>query len=185
MSHDLSKDALHKDADEGTSLTNMSLDSKGAATQADADALYRMAQVSRVLRSATSSMEKLAHLASGSDELTLLHCLVLVHLSRSASCKQTELKCATGIAATQLTKLVDELAHRSFVSRHRSSWDRRQVILALTEAGREAALHLLASLHDFTDKTRIDAIESLASSLERFVASTADDKAIDQDSGEH
>jgi DNA-binding MarR family transcriptional regulator len=185
MSHDRSKDALHKDAGEGTSSENISPESKGAATQADADALYKMAQVSRVLRSATSSMERLAHLASGSDELTLMHCLVLVHLSRSASSKQTELKCATGIAPTQLTKLVDELAHRGFVSRHRSSWDRRQVILALTEPGREAALHLLASLHGFTDKTRIDAIESLGSSLERFVASTADDQGSDRGNDEH
>ncbi|HTV83874.1 MAG TPA: MarR family winged helix-turn-helix transcriptional regulator [Dyella sp.] len=154
-------------------------ESPGVATQADTDALYKMAQVCRVLKSAASTMEKLAHAASGSDELTLMHCLVLVHLSHSASCKQGDLKGATGIAPTQLTKLLDELAHRGLVSRHRSSWDRRQVILALTEQGRDTALRLLASLHGFTDKTRLDAIESLGSSLQRFVASTADDEAFE------
>jgi DNA-binding MarR family transcriptional regulator len=179
----------HTPSNDGREATSPSRliegDSKGTATQGDADALYKMAEVSRVLRSATSSIEKLAHLASGSDALTLMHCLVLVHLSRSASSKQTELKCATGIAPTQLTKLLDELAHRGMINRHRSSWDRRQVILALTEAGRETAMHLLASLHDFADKTRLDAIESLGSSLAQFVASTAADGDNDQNHSEH
>lgn len=172
---------LSNDVREGTShSTLIEDDSKGTATQTDADALYKMAEVSRVLKSATSTMEKLAHLASGTNELTLMHCLVLVHLSRSATCKQSDLKCATGIAPTQLTKLLDELTHRDFVSRRRSSWDRRQVILALTERGRETALHLLASLHGFTDKTRLEAIDSLGSSLERFVASTGADEISDR-----
>lgn len=155
-------------------------EASGTATQAEADALYKMAEVSRVLRSATSTIEKLAHLVSGTTDLTLMHCLVLVHLTRSASCKQLELKSATGIAPAHLTKLLDELTHRGFVRRTRSSWDRRQIILALTLPGRETALRLLASLHEHTDKTQLNEIERLNSSLEHFVSITKDDTSFDR-----
>jgi DNA-binding MarR family transcriptional regulator len=151
----------------------------GTATRAEADALYKMAEVSRVLRSATSAIEKLGHLASGTNDLTLMHCLVLVHLSRTATCKQTDLKVATGIAPNHLTKLLDELTYRDLVHRNRSSSDRRQIILALTTRGRETALRLLAALHDFTNKTQLNAIEQLGSSLERFVSTTENDSWFD------
>ncbi|GLQ91068.1 hypothetical protein GCM10007901_00180 [Dyella acidisoli] len=153
-----------------------------AIDMTDVDALYKMAEVSRVLRSATSTIEKFVHLASGTNDLTLMHCLVLVHLSRKASCKQLDLKSATGIAPTHLTKLVDELTHRGFVRRHRSSWDRRQIILALTAPGRETALRLLTSLHELTHKTQLNAIEELGSSLKRFVSTTANDEWLDRGS---
>jgi DNA-binding MarR family transcriptional regulator len=146
-----------------------------AAMLATAGTIYRMAEISRVLRSVTSALEKLMHAASGSNDLTLMHCLVLVHLSRSATCKQVELKSATGIAPAHLTRLVDELVHQGLVGRHRSSWDRRQLNLALTAQGRETALHLLASLKELTDQTQLDAIEHLGSSLEHFVSTTVHD----------
>ncbi|RDS84273.1 MarR family winged helix-turn-helix transcriptional regulator [Dyella psychrodurans] len=151
----------------------------GTTTQTEADALYKMAEVSRVLRSATSTIEKLAHLVSGTSDLTLMHCLVLVHLSKAATCKQLELKSATGIPPAHLTKLLDELAHRGLVRRIRSSWDRRQIILALTEPGRETALRLLTSLHKLADKTQLDEIERLGSSLEHFVSTTENDARLD------
>ena len=153
-----------------------------AIDMTDVDALYKMAEVSRILKSATSTIEKFAHLASGTNDLTLMHCLVLVHLSRKASCKQLDLKSATGIAPTYLTKVVDELTHRGFVRRHRSSWDRRQIILALTAPGRETALRLLASLHELTNKTQLNAIEQLGSSLKRFVSTAANGEWLDRES---
>lgn len=151
-----------------------------AADAADVEAFYKMAEVSRVLKSATSTIEKFAHLASGTSEFTLMHCLVMVHLSRAPTCKQTDLKSATGISPAHLTKLVDELTLRGLVSRHRSSADRRQIILALTAPGRETALHLLASLHELADKTQREAIEKLGASLERFVSTTEHDKSGDR-----
>jgi DNA-binding MarR family transcriptional regulator len=158
---------LANGADEGTPDNE---NDNGAATRTEADALYKMAEVSRVLRSATHTIEKLGQRASGSNELTLMHCLVLVHLSSASTCQQTKLKSATGIAPTHLTKLLEDLVNRGLVSRNRSSWDRRQVILALTASGRETALRLLSALHDFTQESQLGAIEQLGSSLEQFVS---------------
>ncbi|WP_233843678.1 MarR family transcriptional regulator [Dyella sp. 2HG41-7] len=139
---------------------------------AEVDALYTMAEVSRILKYATSAIEKLAQVASGTSDLTLMHCLVLVHLSRTPSCKQVDLKSVTGITPAHLTKLVDELVNRGFVRRHRSSGDRRQVILALTTAGRETVLRVVASLRSHSNDVPLGAIEELGSSLAHWVAAT-------------
>lgn len=148
-------------------------ESKAASSESIHDeSIYKLAEVSRVLKSATATLEKLMHQVSGNHDLTLMHCLVLVHLSRAATCKQTDLKLATGIGSTHLTKLIDELVHRDLVCRNRSSWDRRQHILALTLQGRDTAAHLLASLSEFTGRTQLDAIEQLGASLEHFVSAT-------------
>lgn len=138
--------------------------------------IYKWAEVSRVLKSAAVTLERRMHQVSGNNDLTLLHCLILVHLSRSATCKQTELKTATGISATHLTKLLEELVHRGLIGRNRSSWDRRQHILALTVQGRAIAEHLLASLHRLASRPQREAIEQLGASLEHFVATPFDDE---------
>ncbi|MFK2873253.1 winged helix-turn-helix transcriptional regulator [Dyella lipolytica] len=133
-----------------------------------------MAEVARTLKSATHVMEKLAHLASGTNEhLSLLHWLVLVRLSGAPTCKQMELKSDTKIAAAYLTRLLDDLTRGGLVRRHRSSSDRRQILLALTERGKSAAFELLASLNDAIRPSQLDAIEHLGSSLEQFVALAA------------
>lgn len=151
--------------------------------QAEADTLHKMAEVSRVLKSTTSTIEKLVHLASGTNNLTLMHCLALVYLSRTATCKQVELRSATGIAPNNLTRLLDELTTRGLVFRNRSSWDRRQVVLALTVPGRETALRLLTTLRRLINKTRLNEIERLGSSLEHFVSTTVHDQWFDRTSG--
>ena len=149
---------------------------------ADVDALYKMAQVSRVLKSVTSAIEKLLHVVSGAGDLTLMHYLVLIHLSRAATCQQADLKAATGAAAPHLTKLLDELVQRDLVCRNRSSWDRRQVIVALTAPGRDTAQRLLAALHGVMDKAQIDVIQQLGSSLERLGSLSENDARIDRES---
>lgn len=123
------------------------------------DAIYKLAEAGRVLKNATASIEKLAHQATGKSELTLMHCLVLIHLSRSTACKQVDLKSATGIAPAYLTKLVDELHHGNLVCRQRSSCDRRQIILALTDDGRETASLLMAALEDMGAAAQLSAIQ--------------------------
>ena len=49
------------------------------------------------------------------------------------TCKQIDLKSLPGIASSHLTGLLDELTDRGLVCRGRSSEDRRQVLLSLTE----------------------------------------------------
>ena len=153
-------------------------ESDTAPVTATIDAIYKLAEAGRVLKNATASIEKLAHQATGKSELTLMHCLVLIHLSRSTACKQVDLKSATGIAPAYLTKLVDELHHGNLVCRQRSSCDRRQIILALTDQGRETAWRLMEALNDITDAARLSAIELVGASLEQWV----DGQTIEEDS---
>jgi len=140
------------------------------------DTLYRLAEVARSLRRATQVMEKWVHIAAGTHEhLTMSHWLVLVRLSSAPTCKQTEIKGDTKIAASHLTRLIDDLTREGLVRRHRSSSDRRQILLALTEQGRSFALGLLGSLNDVTQPSRLNAIEDLGTSLEQFVSLAAGD----------
>jgi DNA-binding MarR family transcriptional regulator len=143
------------------------------SVQTAAETVYKVAEVSRTLKCATNVVEKWVKLASGSDgHLTLLHWLVLVRLSGTTTCKQLDLKSDTKIAPAYLTRLLDDLTNEGLVRRHRSSSDRRQILLTLTERGRELARGLLASLSDVTQPIQLDAIEHLASSLQQFVSLT-------------
>jgi DNA-binding MarR family transcriptional regulator len=139
------------------------------ALQDGGNAILAMTKLSRELKNATSALEKVAHEASGTNDLTLLHWAVLANLACKSSCKQVDLKSTTGIAAAYLTRLVDELAHRGLVRRHRSSGDRRQMVLALTEAGKEAKRRLLMGLGEHINDGQLEAMMALSASLEQFV----------------
>ena len=167
----MSHDTTHKSCQKKTCATPPSLQITSVGAQMATETIYKVAEVARTLKCATHVMEKLVHLASGTNEhLTLLHWLVLVRLSRTPTCKQTELKCDTKIAPAYLTRLVDDLTREGLVRRHRSSSDRRQILLALTEHGRSAASELLASLNDVTRPSQLSAIEHLGASLDQFVS---------------
>jgi DNA-binding MarR family transcriptional regulator len=161
----------HKSSRQKACATPASLQITSVGAQMATETIYKVAEVARTLKCATHIMEKIVHLASRTNEhLTLLHWLVLVRLSHTPTCKQTELKCDTKIAAAYLTRLVDDLTREGLVRRHRSSSDRRQIVLALTERGRSAASELLASLNDVTRPSQLSAIELLGASLEQFVS---------------
>jgi DNA-binding MarR family transcriptional regulator len=129
------------------------------------DTIYKLATARHTLRSVTVAMEQLVRRASGMPDLTLSHALVLVSLARTSTCKQSELKSIPGIASPHLTRLLDELTNRSLVSRTRSSQDRRQVLLSLTESGRAAACCLLTVLNALTDNDWFNTLEQLGASL--------------------
>lgn len=158
--------------DSGKPRTSSTLTADKATDTADVEALYKMAEVSRILKNATSAIEKLAHIASGTNDLTLMHCLVLVHLSKTPTCKQGSLKSVAGITPAHMTKLVDELVNRGLVRRHRSSGDRRQIILALTAPGRETAQRLVVSLREHANDIQLGAIEELGSLLAHVFSGT-------------
>ena len=147
-----------------------------APTDAGKDILT-MAKLGRELRNATSALEKIVQAASGTGELTLLHWAVLAHLACESSSKQVDVKSATGIAPAYLTRVLDELTDRRLVRRHRSPSDRRQIVLALTQAGRESARQLLTSLGERIDQPQLDAMTGLGLSLEQFVDRVASNNA--------
>jgi len=140
----------------------------GTALQDACKGILTMAKLGRDLRNATHALEKTVHAASGTGDLTLLHWAVLAHLACESSCKQADVKSTTGIAPGHLTRLLDELTDRKLVRRHRSPSDRRQIVLALTQAGRDSARRLLTSLGERIDQTRLDAMTGLGLSLEQF-----------------
>ncbi|WP_266180410.1 MarR family transcriptional regulator [Dyella humicola] len=144
--------------------------------QTATETIYKVTEVARSLRCASQLMEKWVAMAAGASEhLTMSHWLVLVRLSSAPTCKQAELKCDTKISAPHLTRLIDDLTRQGLVRRHRSSSDRRQILLALTEQGRAAALGLLASLDHVSGPSQLNAIEDLGTSLEQFVSLAAGD----------
>jgi DNA-binding MarR family transcriptional regulator len=141
------------------------------SAQTATETIYKVAEVARTLKCATHAMEKVVHVVSGTNEhLTLLHWLVLARLSGTPTCKQMELKSDTKIAAAYLTRLLDDLVREGLVRRHRSSSDRRQILLTLTEHGRSATLELLTTLNDVARPSQLNAIEHLGASLEHFVS---------------
>jgi DNA-binding MarR family transcriptional regulator len=137
--------------------------------QAASGIIHKMADLSRELKHATATLEKILHDASGSNALTLLHGVVLATLWNTSPCKQVDLKAITSIAPAYLTRLVDELVDQRLVHRHRSSWDRRQIILALTGPGKESAYRVLTSLSQSMNETHVSAITDLRLSLDRFI----------------
>jgi DNA-binding MarR family transcriptional regulator len=139
----------------------------GAAIQAATETMHKVVEVSRSLKNVVSVIENWVQTASGGSDLTLAHCLILVNLSRARTCKQSDLHSETGITAGYLTRLIDELDAKGMVHRRRSTEDRRQILLRLTNHGRDATLSLLAGI----DQHRLlNALDKLKSSLDRFMA---------------
>jgi DNA-binding MarR family transcriptional regulator len=152
-------------------VTRTQLELTNISAQTATETIYKVAEVARTLKYATHAMEKVVHVVSGTNEhLTLLHWLVLARLSGTPTCKQMELKSDTKIAAAYLTRLLDDLVREGLVRRHRSSSDRRQILLTLTERGRTATLELLTTLNDVARPSQLNAIEHLSASLEHFVS---------------
>jgi DNA-binding MarR family transcriptional regulator len=140
------------------------------STHAAAKSMRKVAAVSRNLKRASSAIEAIVQSASGGNDLTLAHWLILVHLARARTCKQGNLHSETGITAGHLTRLLDELEAKGLVRRRRSTEDRRQMLLSLSDRGRDATLSLLGAI----DGHRLlDSLENLQSSLSRFLSISA------------
>jgi DNA-binding MarR family transcriptional regulator len=138
-----------------------------AARQAATKTIYTAAVVSHRLKYVGSAIEEIVQTAAGSSDLTLAHWLILVHLSHAHRCKQSDLYSETGITTGYLTRLVDELYAKEMIRRRRSTVDRRQIVLSLTDQGKDAALSLLASI----DQHRLlNALDKLKSSLDSFMS---------------
>jgi DNA-binding MarR family transcriptional regulator len=133
--------------------------------------MHKVVEVSRSLKNVVSVIENWVQTASGGSDLTLAHWLILVHLSRAQTCQQCDLHSETGITAGYLTRLIDELDAKRMVRRRRSTKDRRQILLRLTDHGKDATLSLLAAI----DQRRLlNALDKLKLSLDRFMVFAPD-----------
>ena len=75
------------------------------------------------------------------------------------------------LAAPPLTRLLDDLVKDGLILRERSTLDRRQILLKLTQRGAKFSRELLASVNSVASPTQIEAIERLSLSLEQFPSS--------------
>lgn len=139
----------------------------GAAIQVATETMHKVAEVNRSLKCVDSALERIVQTASGNSDLTLAQWLILVHLSRARTCKQCDLHSDTGITTGYLTRLIDELDAKGMVRRRRSTEDRRQILLSLTDRGKDATLWLLAAIDQHQ---LLNALDKLKSSLDRFMA---------------
>lgn len=137
------------------------------------DAIYKLASVRHTLRGVAAMMDQLLRQVLGMTGLTLPHALILVSLARAPTSRQVELKSLPGIGSPYLTRLLDELADRGLVGRVRSSGDRRQVLLSLTESGKAAAACLLKALSALTDTEWLNALEQGAVLLRCLLQQTS------------
>jgi DNA-binding MarR family transcriptional regulator len=150
--------------------------SQSSATRAADDAgvgtretVLKAVEAARGLKGALAMIETLLAPSSQSGAPTLAHALILVNLSRARTRKQSDLHAATGIAAGYLTRLIDDLDEAGMVHRRRCTRDRRQILLSLTDQGRDMARSLLAGLDQ---PALLEACDQLISSLERFRATS-------------
>jgi len=142
------------------------------------DTIYKLAAARHTLRSVAVAMEQLVRRASGMTDLKLSHALLLASLARMPTCRQVDLKSLPGIASPHLTRLLDELTDRGLVWRVRSSEDRRQVLLSLTDSGMEAASCLLTALNVVTDNEWFNALEQLSTSFFKCLLEQTPESAV-------
>ena len=140
------------------------------SAQTASETMHKVAAVGYSLKRVTSAIETLVQTAAGGDDLIVAHWLILVHLSQVRTCKQGDLSSETGITSGYLTRLLDELEAKSMVRRRRSMEDRRQILLCLTDRGRDRALSLLTAIEGYR---LLSALDKLQSSLDRFLSISA------------
>lgn len=105
-----------------------------------------------------------------------LRVLQLLAGKGTGSATPTELANHMGVRQATVTALVDQLEKRSYVTRHRSSSDRRQMLISVTEQGTKALreapnalqqqfVHGFADLADWEQAMLIAGLERVASML--------------------
>jgi DNA-binding MarR family transcriptional regulator len=145
-----------------------------------AETMHKVATVSRTLKHVSSAIETVVQTAAGDSDLTLAHWLILVHLSRARTCKQGDLHSDTGITPGYLTRLLDELEAKGMVYRYRSTEDRRQILLSLSDRGRDAALSLLAAIDG---QRLLSVLDELQWALGRFLSEISEAEPHPEGSG--
>ncbi len=103
----------------------------------------------RILRASEAAAREMARQTQLSTPQLVV--LQIVHEAEEATPKAISQR--AGIAQATATALLDKLERRGFVTRRRGETDRRQVWIALTEAGREAVRAAPDPLQDrFTER---------------------------------
>ena len=97
---------------------------------------------------------------------------VLAILSADAPPSQLELAGLWGLLPAKIVSVIDELARRGFVARHRSECDRRRSVVNLTGAGREILEQADALGRDLVDGLDPEGREIVVDALSRSYKTT-------------
>lgn len=94
---------------------------------------------------------------------------VLFHLGIYGELKATDIVTRARIHKTKVSRAVQKLADKRFVTRERSDSDRRQEMLSLTPAGMAAYQELRAIAEDYDRKLEADFTEDEAKLLRKML----------------
>ncbi|MCL6444947.1 MAG: MarR family transcriptional regulator [Alicyclobacillus sp.] len=120
--------------------------------------------------------------------LTLSQVFVLRILDHRGQAKASDIAKITGLSPGAITQVCDELERLQFVSRSRSSDDRRVVHIALTEAGRQKLEEIrrerTARMRQLFEYLGPEDVEQLIRIIERIVqAFDMDRETVQPDTG--
>ncbi|MDQ0009090.1 DNA-binding MarR family transcriptional regulator [Luteibacter jiangsuensis] len=124
-----------------------------ARNLADAIEMIRaLSHLHRSLDDAKVALEAMVRAAGRPIDLALSHWAILTHLLVPQVCRQIDLKAQTNLASPHLSRLIESLVVRGFISRYQHPKDRRQYLLALTPEGRGVCMRMLLSITGTIDR---------------------------------
>jgi DNA-binding MarR family transcriptional regulator len=107
-------------------------------------------------------------------DLTYAQAQVLFHVARNPKTLMTDVARTFGITLPAVTQVVDRLVTKKFLERRENPRDRRQVLLAVTTAGRALVQDLehaqLEGLDTVLDRLENDERKDIIRGLERLVS---------------
>jgi DNA-binding MarR family transcriptional regulator len=129
------------------------------------------------LRQIMLATESFSKKLAQSVGLTAPQLRVLQIVAKADQCTATQIAKQTRITQATVTSLIDKLVKKEFVIRQRSTTDKRQTIIQLTELGRQAIesapdplqqkfVSKFSSLEDWEQASLISALERVASMLD-------------------
>ncbi|MGE5654483.1 MAG: MarR family winged helix-turn-helix transcriptional regulator [Bacillota bacterium] len=80
---------------------------------------------------------------------TSSQCYSLLELLRTGGLAMSELSAKMNVDTTTMTRVIDNLVRDGLVVRQRDEGDRRYVVIALTDEGKEVAAKLESSIKDY------------------------------------
>lgn len=101
---------------------------------------------------------------------TSSQCYSLLEILKSGSLTMNELSDRMNLDSSTMTRVIDKLVRDELINRERDEADRRIVLVALTEKGKEAALMLNSSVNEYYKKITANLPEGTIDEVLRAVS---------------
>ncbi len=130
--------------------------------------------VGYLLRRASNLMTPCVEAAFSHHEITFAQWIVLMHLRDGIASTAADIARGMCHDSGALTRVIDHLAQRGFITRHRNLDDRRVVTLALTELGRRMVESLIPLVVDLLNRALEPFTRDEVDTLTRLLAKLID-----------